>query len=82
MLQEAARTENGRKAFIVDVTREAAQEDQHHLRLVDRREAYASDIVYGTNHEFGFDYLRDNMAYGARDACAARALLRHRGRGG
>lgn len=28
-----------------------------------RREAYAADITYGTNNEFGFDYLRDNMAY-------------------
>lgn len=28
-----------------------------------RREAYASDITYGTNNEFGFDYLRDNMAF-------------------
>src|SRR6476620_2957857 len=28
----------------------------------DRREAYAADVVYGTNSEFGFDYLRDNMA--------------------
>ena len=27
-----------------------------------RRAAYASDVVYGTNSEFGFDYLRDNMA--------------------
>ncbi len=31
------------------------------LRPVTRREAYACDIVYGTNNEFGFDYLRDNM---------------------
>ncbi len=62
VLQEAARTENGRKAFLVDFSREAAQEDQYHLRLVDRRETYAADIVYGTNHEYGFDYLRDNMA--------------------
>jgi preprotein translocase subunit SecA len=31
------------------------------LRPVDRREAYAADITYGTNNEFGFDYLRDNM---------------------
>ncbi len=30
-----------------------------------RREVYATDIVHGTNHEFGFDYLRDNMATGA-----------------
>ena len=29
----------------------------------ERREAYAADITYGTNNEFGFDYLRDNMAY-------------------
>jgi preprotein translocase subunit SecA len=33
------------------------------LRPVSRAEAYKADIVYGTNHEFGFDYLRDNLAY-------------------
>lgn len=33
------------------------------LRPVTRREAYEADITYGTNNEFGFDYLRDNMAY-------------------
>ncbi len=33
------------------------------LRPVTRREAYAADITYGTNNEFGFDYLRDNMVY-------------------
>ncbi len=32
------------------------------LKLVPRKEAYACDILYGTNNEFGFDYLRDNMA--------------------
>ena len=32
------------------------------LRPVSRREAYAADITYGTNNEFGFDYLRDNLA--------------------
>ena len=31
------------------------------LRPVERREAYAADVTYGTNNEFGFDYLRDNM---------------------
>jgi len=31
------------------------------LRPVSRKEAYAADITYGTNNEFGFDYLRDNM---------------------
>ncbi|GIX27594.1 MAG: hypothetical protein KatS3mg123_1475 [Burkholderiales bacterium] len=33
-------------------------DDQH-----DKQAAYAADITYGTNNEFGFDYLRDNMAY-------------------
>ena len=33
----------------------------------DKRAAYASDIVYGTNNEFGFDYLRDNMAFRQED---------------
>jgi preprotein translocase subunit SecA len=32
-----------------------------HFRQVPRKEAYAADITYGTNSEFGFDYLRDNM---------------------
>ncbi|EKD32780.1 MAG: hypothetical protein ACD_76C00148G0001, partial [uncultured bacterium] len=37
----------------------------HHdyLRPCSRKEAYAADITYGTNNEFGFDYLRDNMAW-------------------
>jgi preprotein translocase subunit SecA len=33
------------------------------LRPVTRKEAYLADILYGTNNEFGFDYLKDNMAY-------------------
>jgi preprotein translocase subunit SecA len=33
-----------------------------HFKPVNRREAYQADITYGTNNEFGFDYLRDNMA--------------------
>lgn len=35
----------------------------HNMRESDRRAAYAADITYGTNNEFGFDYLRDNMRY-------------------
>jgi preprotein translocase subunit SecA len=35
----------------------------HDLDEVQRRAAYAADITYGTNNEFGFDYLRDNMKY-------------------
>lgn len=37
------------------------------LRPCTRREAYEADITYGTNNEFGFDYLRDNIAYTERD---------------
>ncbi|GAC1392577.1 MAG: preprotein translocase subunit SecA [Candidatus Saccharimonadales bacterium] len=33
----------------------------HHLKPCTRQDAYAADITYGTNNEFGFDYLRDNM---------------------
>ena len=33
----------------------------------EKRDAYACDIVYGTNNEFGFDYLRDNMAFASED---------------
>ena len=62
VLQMAAATENGKKAFLVDFERESPHEDQHHLRLVERVEAYSADVTYGTNSEFGFDYLRDNMA--------------------
>ena len=36
-------------------------ERMKHLRPVTRKEAYACDVTYGTNNEFGFDYLRDNM---------------------
>jgi preprotein translocase subunit SecA len=61
VLQMAARTENGRNAFLVDLEKAAAHEDQHQLRMVPRREAYQADITYGTNSEFGFDYLRDNL---------------------
>ena len=36
---------------------------ESYLRPVSRKEAYEADITYGTNNEFGFDYLRDNMVY-------------------
>jgi len=38
------------------------QIEASYLRPISRQEAYRADIVYGTNHEFGFDYLRDNLA--------------------
>jgi preprotein translocase subunit SecA len=36
---------------------------QHHLDDAQRKEAYQADVTYGTNNEYGFDYLRDNMKY-------------------
>ncbi len=39
----------------------------HDLDEKKRREAYACDVTYGTNNEFGFDYLRDNMKFDLRD---------------
>lgn len=39
----------------------------HGLDDDERREAYAADITYGTNNEFGFDYLRDNMKFSLED---------------
>ncbi|HLK13373.1 MAG TPA: SEC-C metal-binding domain-containing protein, partial [Fimbriimonadaceae bacterium] len=47
----------------------AEHEDPRYMHLVpcSRREAYGCDITYGTNHEFGFDYLRDNMAFSEED---------------
>ncbi|XOU94815.1 MAG: preprotein translocase subunit SecA [Candidatus Kerfeldbacteria bacterium] len=53
------------QAFILDMDYKADDvfdERLTHLKLVDRKEAYKADITYGTNNEFGFDYLRDNMA--------------------
>jgi preprotein translocase subunit SecA len=67
VLQMASRTENGKKAFMVDFERESPHEDQHHLSMVPRRQAYAADVTYGTNSEFGFDYLRDNMTMRLED---------------
>jgi preprotein translocase subunit SecA len=39
----------------------------HDLDDEERRDAYASDVTYGTNNEFGFDYLRDNMKFDVHD---------------
>ena len=41
--------------------------DKHEPNSVERRQAYRCDITYGTNNEFGFDYLRDNMVIELRD---------------
>jgi preprotein translocase subunit SecA len=67
ILQMATSTENGKKAFLYDPSRTSPREDQDQMRLVDRRLAYEADITYGTNSEFGFDYLRDNMTMRLED---------------
>ena len=46
VLQMGSRTEGGKKAYIVDLKNDHPQEDQHQMILVDRKDAYLSDIVY------------------------------------
>ena len=49
-------------AFLYASAKVSETENMEHLRPCSRRDAYYADLTYGTNHEFGFDYLRDNMA--------------------
>ena len=48
-------------SFLYDPTYEASDKRLQYLRPCERAEAYMADITYGTNNEFGFDYLRDNL---------------------
>ncbi len=52
------------ESFIYDSDFKKPADDKRlrHLKPTDRKTAYQADITYGTNNEFGFDYLRDNMA--------------------
>jgi preprotein translocase subunit SecA len=54
-------------SFIFDQKYVLLDKRFNHLRPCSRQEAYRADITYGTNNEFGFDYLRDNMKYDASD---------------
>jgi preprotein translocase subunit SecA len=49
-------------AYLYDPSYQVEDERMKYLRPVTRHEAYLADVTYGTNSEFGFDYLRDNMA--------------------
>ncbi len=52
------------KSFVYDARftdKSHGDERLYHLKPTERRTAYAADITYGTNNEYGFDYLRDNM---------------------
>jgi len=58
------------KSYIYDATYEDTEvQDSRlkHLKICTRKQAYEADITYGINSEFGFDYLRDNMATQAED---------------
>ncbi|MBP8590978.1 preprotein translocase subunit SecA [Candidatus Shapirobacteria bacterium] len=57
------------QAFLFDPNFSQEADDQRlsHLRPVSRKEAYQADITYGTNNEFGFDYLRDNLVFNLPD---------------
>ncbi len=52
---------------IYDPSHHSEDKRLQNLRPVTRQEAYQADITYGTNNEFGFDYLRDNMRYDLND---------------
>ena len=52
-------------SYLFDAEYDGATSGYRHLRNATRREAYSADITYGTNNEYGFDYLRDNMAFEA-----------------
>ncbi|MBI4363773.1 MAG: preprotein translocase subunit SecA, partial [Candidatus Doudnabacteria bacterium] len=47
----------------VEATVQGLVLDVKHMRPISRKQAYAADITYGTNNEYGFDYLRDNMVW-------------------
>src|SRR5258706_2190703 len=61
VIQNAA-ADPSRGSFMFDPTFASDDERYQNLRPISRREAYYADITYGTNNEFGLDYLRDNMA--------------------
>jgi len=60
-------------SFLYDPDYISADDRYQHLRPCARAEAYRADITYGTNNEFGFDYLRDNMVLDIRQ-CVMREL--------
>jgi preprotein translocase subunit SecA len=59
---QSAAADPDRGSFLFDPTYSSADDRYLSLRPVSRQEAYEADITYGTNNEFGFDFLRDNMA--------------------
>jgi preprotein translocase subunit SecA len=66
-------TDQPAPSYIYDPSYESEDQKWKFLRLVTRRQAYEADITYGTNNEFGFDYLRDNMVWDLSQ-CVQRSL--------
>jgi preprotein translocase subunit SecA len=56
-------------SFLYDPAYYSTDKRMDFLKPCTRQEAYAADITYGTNNEFGFDYLRDNMKYDISEYC-------------
>ena len=54
-------------SYMFDPQNEGTPSGFPYLCKITRKEAYACDITYGTNNEYGFDYLRDNMAFSAEE---------------
>ena len=61
VLQMSASADGSQVAYLYDPQEHSLREETNLLRPVHRAEAYLADITYGTNSEFGFDYLRDNI---------------------
>ncbi len=61
-------------SFMYDPTYDASDKRLQHLRPCTRPEAYRADITYGTNNEYGFDYLRDNLVVTDLNQCVQREL--------
>jgi preprotein translocase subunit SecA len=61
-------------SFLFDPHYDAVDKRLQNLRPCTRQEAYRADITYGTNNEYGFDYLRDNLIVANLDQCVQREL--------
>ncbi len=67
---DVAAIQSERESLMFDPEHRDDPDDKlRNLRTVDKVEAYEADIIYGTNNEFGFDYLRDNMKIDVEDQC-------------
>ncbi|HQZ98769.1 MAG TPA: preprotein translocase subunit SecA [Thermoflexales bacterium] len=71
VIQSAGEARPDDASYIFDPTYQSRDDRYLNLRPVKRRDTYACDITYGTNNEFGFDYLRDNMTQDLNE-CAQR----------